>query len=516
MSARLVVPILPNESWYGGTITEGVRMPYPDGYQGDTGQHDWNQVAPLLLSSRGRSIWCEGPFTFHFRSGELCVQATCGDEVLLHQDGQTLAEAYRKASATHFPFDGRMPDPLLFTSPQYNSWMEVSYRPTQERILAYAEAVLANGFPPGVLIIDCSWSQTYTPWRFDSARFPRPREMVDALHAKGFKVVVWLVPFVTADTLTFRKLREKGLLIKTASGQPAIGEWWDGYSAALDLVQPAAAAWLHDHLDGLVKETGVDGFKFDGGDPHFFKPLGVAAPLDYCRAWNRIGLRFSLNEFRAAWKVGGLPLVQRIRDRHHTWDEQHGLGSLIPLAIAQGLDGYPFNCPDMIGGGDYAAFPALPENQEFLMAAMKPPTLDPELFVRFAQCAALFPMMQFSAAPWRVLDAEHARYCRDAARLHHRLGGEILALARQAASTGEPILRSMEYVFPHQGFADIRNQFMLGNDILVAPVLEKGARARRVAVPPGRWVSEDGELLEGPSFMEVDGPISRLPWYRRA
>ena len=516
MSDSLLIGLLPDEYWYGGTITEGYRMPYPPGYQGDTRQHGGNQSAPVLLSSQGRAIWCEGPFTFQVTAGQLSVQAVrLQDKIELSAAGTTLADAYQHASAEHFPFGRGMPDSLLFQMPQYNLWIELLYRPTQAKVLAYADAVLANGFPPGVLMIDTLWSPTYTPWRFDAGRFPDPKAMADELHAKGFKLMLWVAPFVTADTLTFRKLREKGYLLAGADGNPVIARWWDGYSATLDLLNPDAVAWLHEHLDWLVNELGVDGFKFDGGDPEFYAPLGVSDPLAYCHAWNKIGLHYPLSEFRAAWKAGGLPLMQRIRDRHHTWDERHGLQSLIPLAIAQGLDGYPFNCPDQIAGGDYAAFPASPESQEFMLAEFDVPALDAELFVRSAQCAALFPMMQFSAAPWRVLDAEHAGCCRAAASLHARLGPEILALAQQAAQSGAPILRALEYEFPQQGYQAIRDQFMLGSAILVAPVIEKGARNRKIIFPPGVWQSEDGETISGPVERTVEAPLARLPWYRK-
>jgi len=80
----------------------------------------------------------------------------------------------------------------------------------------------------------------------------------------------------------------------------------------------------------------------------------------------------------------------------------------------------------------------------------------------------LMPMMQFSVAPWRVLDAQHLAICKDMAILHKTMGREILALARESSRTGEPIVRNMEYVFPGQGWEELKDQFMLGNDILVA------------------------------------------------
>jgi alpha-glucosidase (family GH31 glycosyl hydrolase) len=95
------------------------------------------------------------------------------------------------------------------------------------------------------------------------------------------------------------------------------------------------------------------------------------------------------------------------------------------------------------------------------------------------------------------------------------MGGEILAMAREASKTGEPIVRSLEYQYPHEGYGDVDDQFLLGPDILVAPVLEKGARARSIVLPPGQWTGDDGSVVEGPATVEVDAPLQRLPWYRR-
>ena len=101
------------------------------------------------------------------------------------------------------------------------------------------------------------------------------------------------------------------------------------------------------------------------------------------------------------------------------------------------------------------------------------------------------------------------------AALHTEHGDEILALARESAQTGEPIVRSLEYAYPRHGYASITDEFLLGPDILVAPVVEKGARARRLAVPPGQWRGEDGSVVSGPATVEIAAPLERLPWFRR-
>ena len=106
--------------------------------------------------------------------------------------------------------------------------------------------------------------------------------------------------------------------------------------------------------------------------------------------------------------------------------------------------------------------------------------------------------------------------CRRMAELHVKLGPEILDLARASAESGEPIIRPLEYVYAHRGYAAIKDQFLLGDGILVAPVLEKGARKRKVVIPPGTWHGNDGSEVTGPCNIEVDAPLTRLPWYRLA
>lgn len=102
------------------------------------------------------------------------------------------------------------------------------------------------------------------------------------------------------------------------------------------------------------------------------------------------------------------------------------------------------------------------------------------------------------------------------AALHSEMGEQILAIARESAKTGEPIVRSLEYQYPHEGYVDIDDQFLLGTEILVAPVLEKDARSRRVVFPTGTWKGDDDTVVEGPTAVEIDAPLERLPWYRRA
>jgi alpha-glucosidase (family GH31 glycosyl hydrolase) len=498
------VALLPGERWWGGAVADGHEMPFRAGFRRDLQDPGGNQAMPLLVSSRGRYIWSDEPFAFEVSETVVAIRARDGAPIGVQNGYDGLAGALTAAGAAHFPPVGSTPDLRLFAAPQYALWIELLFEPTQAKVIGYAEEALEHGFPPGVLILDDQWHGAYGDWTFHSGRFPDPRGMIEHLHRLGFAVSVWLVPYVTADSVVYRQLHEQGLLLRDALGEPRIGKWWNGYSAGLDLRRPRAIAWIEQRLSALT-ELGVDGFKFDGGDRSFYAQLGCERPEEYTAAWNAIGLDHALNEYRAGWRAAGLPLAQRQRDKHHSWSATSGLASLIPHGIAQSLTGHPYHCPDMIGGGDYLAF-----------GHGAGVAIDEELFVRSAQCAALFPMMQFSAAPWRVLrDEAKIGYCRDAALLHVRFGELIRQLAETAARTGEPILRPLAHNYPDDAYETVSDQFMIGNQLLVAPVLEPGAIRRTVVLPDGSWRADDGVEYDGPAKIAVDAPLARLPWFER-
>jgi alpha-glucosidase len=376
------------------------------------------------------------------------------------------------------------------------------YDQNQNDILKYAKAIRDNGFPPGVLMIDDNWQQNYGQWDFKQNKFPEPKAMVDTLHARGFQVMLWVCPFVHTNSETYAKLAERGLLLKDKSGAVALIKWWNGESALLDFTNPEAVDWFCSRLDYLRTTYAVDGFKFDAGDSSFYQGVIAAQPVSpntHSELYGRIGLRYPLNEYRAMWKMGGQPLAERLRDKDHSWGD---LRKLIPNMLLAGLMGYPFSCPDMIGGGEYKSFQA-------------GATIDQDLVVRSAQCHALMPMMQFSVAPWRVLDEPHLKAVLKAVKVRQEHKDYILVLARESASTGEPVVRSMEYVFPHQGYERVNDQFLLGDRFLVAPVLEQGSRRREVIFPEGKWKGFEGNWYVGPARLSLAVPADELCYFEK-
>lgn len=503
VTSELKLDMLPNEAWWGGATTLGEKMPYgavPLEINLD-GNNRGNQYAPLLVSSRGRYVWCDKAFAFAFKGNSLVVTSS-GNTLHCGQPGPTLRDAYRFASKTFFPTDGKLPDTALFAAPQYNTWIELMYDQNQKDVLKYAHAIVDNGLPPGVLMIDDNWQEDYGKWNFHPGRFSDPQAMIQELHALGFKVMLWVCPFVSADCDVYRALAKKKAFFMEKPRDPAMVSWWNGKSAMLDLSNPEAKAWFIGELQRLQKAYGVDGYKLDAGDTTFYKASYLAhEKLDvneHAGRFGEIGLAFPLNEYRACWKLAGRPLVQRLRDKNHNWKD---LERLIPDLAAAGLLGYAFVCPDMIGGGEFQSFLDLK-------------AIDQDLVVRSTQIHSLAPMMQFSVAPWRVLDAAHLEAVKKAVALRMTFTPRILKLAEASAASGEPMLRHMAYVFPEGRYENVKDQFMLGDDLLVAPMIGKGT-SRKVLIPKGKWKSDDGSLMEGPAVKTLDVPLSRLPHFER-
>lgn len=502
----------PGEKWYGGTVDDGTAMPFKNGYSFDLyGNNKDNQSAPLLLSTKGRYIWSNQPFKFTVLANEIIISNTL-DSIIVGSGGNSLSAAFKKVSKLKFPASGQMPDPLLFARPQYNTWIELVYNQNQTDILKYAHAIINNGFPPGVLMIDDNWMDFYGKFSFRKDRFPDPVQMMKELHQLGFKVMVWVCPFISSDTQIFRELNDKKMLLMNNKGDvkttwsqttdPAVISWWNGYSSVLDFTNPDAVTWYKKQLQGMVDNYGVDGFKFDAGDIEFysgnvapFKPLNAN---EQCSLYGNFGLMFPLNEFRAMWKQGGQPLAERLRDKKHNW---HDIQKLIPNITAAGLLGYQFTCPDMIGGGEYGSFIGVDK-------------LDQDLVVRSAECSALMPMMQFSVAPWRILDPAHLKAVKKSVALRMKYTPYILQTVKESAQTGEPVIRNMEYNFPGQGLEEIKDQFMLGKTLMVAPMTEKGTR-RKIVFPKGKWLSENGKVFKGPMTKEFEVVLDEIPVFKK-
>lgn len=510
---------LPGERWYGAYTAKAfcntplknlTFQPYAPNEKKKSLYTDnrGNQASPVLLSTAGRYVWSDEPFAFELKNGSLVLYSEYEKPEAV-ASGKTLRDAYIGAKDKHFPASGKTPNPVMFTAPQYNTWIELGANQNQQDVIKYATAVSTNGFPAGTFMIDDGWAAHYGNFEFDPVTFPDPKGMMDTMYAAGFKVMLWLTPFVSADSREYKELAQKKALVLRKEGKaPALIKWWNGYSACLDFTKPAATDWLRAKLKSLQSRYAIDGFKFDAADFDFYSRGSPVFPNEesnttgpvQAELYGKLGAEFDFNEFRAGWKNGNQPVAQRLQDKQYSRDD---LKLLVPDMVSAGLIGQPFTCPDMIGGGLLSTF----ENIDY-------GKFDQELMIRSAQVQALMPMMQFSVAPWCVLDTAHLRICREAALLHAKMGGYIYALAQQSAKDGEPIVRHIEYVFPNEGFESSDDQYMLGDKYLVAPMVEKGT-ARIVKLPKGTWVDDLGKKYKGGTTVKIDVPLNRLAYFIR-
>lgn len=506
MNKTLKIKIEEGEYWYGGLIDDTQYMPFSTSSNVRLDMIDnysYNQNNPMLISSNGRYVYAEEFFILQVADGWINLESPADMD---YGEKGSFREAYDYLKDTYFPFDGKYPLESLFTKPQYCTWMALGENLNQDSVLQFAENILKVGLPAGELIFDDGWTDYVGQFEFAVSKFPDPKGMCDKLQEMGFILSVWMTPYVSSDSSTFRDLSKKGYLVKK-NGEPFIAHWWQGYSACIDFTNPAARDWVAGRIKSLQDRYGIVGVKMDGGDARIYES-GLetygqegATANGLAEAYGRFAANYSVSEIRSTAKCGGLPIMQRIADRYHAWsDEKNGFDGIVKKALIMSVSGYPYNCPDMVGGGQYEDI----DNQC---------SEDEELNIRYMQAATFMPSIQFSKRLW-----EHTEKTKQVVlkmlSIREQYANYILELVKNCAETGEPIIRSMLYAY---GVLPANNeQFMLGERLLVAPVLAKDARTKRVWLPQGAWKYEPtGELFNGDQTLEVEAPLETLPYFSR-
>lgn len=494
------VEIYEGENWYGGVVNDGDKMPFcrESVYSFDFRTTNCvDQAATILLSDQGRYIRFE-PIAFSVSEGKL-IFAYSERPPRIQTGGTTLKDAYLAAYREYFFHEELKIPEECFKLPQFNDWMEIGYEQNQSDILKYAEEIISHGYSYCVLMIDDKWSDYYGSFEFNKARFPDAAAMIKKLREMGFQIMLWETPFISADSPEFRFLNERNMLVRNADNSVAVRKWWNGYSAVLDLSNPETVLWLKEKNEKLLR-MGVGGFKFDGGDIGYYRNddinFGNLDAEAQSHTYFDLGAQYTYNEFRSVINRSGRSAMFRQYDKVHRYGKG-GLADVIPSAVMQNLMGYWYCAPDMVGGGSIDS----------------DKVVDEELVIRFAQASALLPMMQFSRLPHRILNRDHFEICMKFAKLHCEFGGYICSLAHQAAATGEPIVRLLEYEFPHQGFEKELNAFALGEKVLVFPVLNKGEYRKKIRLPSGRWRFADGKVYTGGEERCFDTPLETLPYF---
>jgi alpha-glucosidase (family GH31 glycosyl hydrolase) len=472
------------------------------------------QASPFWYATNGAAVWVRTPRDFRYAVNRLVDKKPDGlvsiEMPATHLTYDLLIAAdIREAVRTFLRevgFPAKTPPDEYFRLPIYTTWVEHKVPTDQAKVLTYAHAIKDNQLPCGVIEIDDKWEAKYGDMEFDAGKFPDPKAMVDEIHRLGMKVTLWVHPFVNTDSATFAKLRDDARLLHDGVGNVGVINWWNGNAAIWDFARPDAASEFRGKLESLEKRFGIDGFKFDGGDSEMVPQEARASdgkdPIEYSDVYNReAAAHFPWNETRVGIYSQKLGIVQRLIDKHSIWGPENGLAALVPEMIIVSLRGYPYAMPDMIGGNQY-----------------EQDRIDKELMIRWAQASALMPLIQFSVGPWHF-DAETVKLARAASALHVRFAPLIIQLAKQAPKTGEPILASLWYHWPRDPQTyDVIDQYTLGADVIVAPVLVKGAVTRDLYLPQGKWrdlaadkVVDGGRWLKG-----HPAPLDVLPVFVRA
>lgn len=506
MNRVLRLKIADGEYWYGGMIDDTLYMPFSKQSKLRLDlieNHAYNQVNPMLISSKGRYVYAEEFFILDIHEGEMTIESP-GE--IDHGEKESFCAAYIYLKDSYFPFGGKAPLESLFTKPQYCTWMALGENLTQETVLGFAESIIQAGMPAGELILDDGWTDYIGQFEFSKAKFPDPKGMCEKLRQMGFFVSVWMTPYVSADSPNFRELNKKGLLVKK-EGEPFIAGWWDGYSACIDFTNPSSRTWVAQKIENLQNRYGIVGVKMDGGDARLYEAGLETYSLEgrtangLSEAYGSFAANYEVSELRSTAKCGGLPVMQRIADRYHAWsDEKNGFEGIVKKSLVMSISGYPYNCPDMVGGGQYEDIDrSRPE--------------DEELNIRYMEAATFMPSLQFSKRLW-----EHSEETKQVVlkmlAIREKYVDYIRACVKDCAASGEPILRSMLYEYGVM--PDNTEQFTVGKNLLVAPVLVKGARTKTVWLPKGLWRYEPtGELFEGGKTWEVPAPLDVLPYFSK-
>lgn len=509
----------PSGEWYGGA-SQGWRKThaYPlnsahldrEGFLSDS----TSQGSPLWYSTKGIGVWIRTNRDFRYSVNKQIggkddglLSAEMPNTSVLAYDifvDDNLRDVVRRI-VKEIGYPRVVPLADFFKMPIYTTWVEYKADVTQAKVLEYARKIRALNLPAGVIELDDKWETRYGDMEIDRAKFPDPKAMVDELHKMNFKVTLWVHPFVNLDSETFRKNRAGKFFLQDSSNETGITKWWNGACAVWDLTNPQAAAEFRGKLENLQKTVGFDGFKFDGADvhrvPQDLRAMQPITPAEYADVYNENATaHFVLNETRVGVYSQPTGAVQRLIDKHSVWGMENGLGSLIPETIINGLRGWQYVMPDMVGGNEY-------DNDK----------IDKELLIRWAQASALMPLLQFSKAPWHF-DDETVRVSRDMSNLHIRFAPYIYELAQNAPHTGEPILSGLFYYAPDDAETfKITDQFMLGADVVVAPVLQSGARSRDIYLPEGEWLDlNTKKTVRGKQWMKnYAAPLDVLPVFVR-
>jgi alpha-D-xyloside xylohydrolase len=466
---------------------------------------------PLYLSNRGYGLLVDSGLPVEFdmcQSTHSCVQILVPDDLLDYYvlAGPAPAEVLDR-------YDRLTGRPLLPPKWAFGTWISSGFFvDSQDRVLARARTIRERGIPCDVLHLDCYWqvAGNWSDMRWDTANFPDPAGMFAELADLGFRVSLWMNPYLSHLSPLYPDAEARGLLLRRADGSAYLADVWHGNQPAcgiVDLTNPDATAWFQDLLRPLLRQ-GAAVFKTDFAEG---VPADAVAHngLTGTALHNVYALLFNDAVAEVTREVAGHGMVwarsSYLGGQRHSaqWSgdtnaSYPAMASTLRGGLSHGLSGVPFWSHDV---GGFTGTPT------------------PDLYVRWTQFGALSPLVRFhgttSRLPWDFPELA-ADAAIEALRLRYRLLPYLYSAAVASARTGAPLLRALLVDSPTDpGAWTAELEYRLGEDLLVAPMTDPDG-VRSVYLPAGRWVDYwTGEVHSGGCHRTIRPPLHQVPLFVR-
>ena len=500
-------------------------------------QRNSQASVPFVLSSRGYGFLWHNPAigraTFGTNYTEWIAESTRQmDYWICAGDGPKQIEAQYADAVGHAPM---MPEyGLGFWHCKLRYW-------NQEQLLSVAREYHRRGVKVDVIVIDYFHWPQMGDYRFEEEFWPDPKAMVEELNSYGMKLMVSIWPQVAYQSENFEEMSQLGYLVRSDRGMDVQYIKGDENVMFFDFTNPEARRYLwEEKIKKNYYNYGVQTFWLDEAEPEFnaydfdnyryyngpVLQTGNAYPQLYAKAFYE-GLRSEGQEeivslLRCAWagsaRYGALVWSG---DVHSTFRD---LRRQICAGLNMGLSGIPWWTTDIGGfaGGDIH---------------------DPafrELLVRWFEWGTFCPVMrlhgnrlpkqqvtrkdgsarQFSGADneiWTYGEENYAIFKRHI-EFREVMRDYTRSLMREASADGAPVIRTLFYEFPQDEMCwEIKDEYLFGGDVLVAPITREGETQRNVYLPEGAaWTDlHTGKMFAGGQSILCDAPVERIPVFLR-
>jgi alpha-D-xyloside xylohydrolase len=438
---------------------------------------------PFFMSSRGYGMFVHttAPMTFDFgHSYDAANVIYSGDDSL---DLFFFFGTPKEVLAAYTALTGRSPVPPLWS---FGLWMSrITYK-SEDEVREVARKLRQERIPSDVIHLDTGWFEHdwLCDYKFSTTRFSDPAALIRDLKEQGFHISLWQLPYFTPKNDLFPSIVDKGYAVRDAKGNLPTED------AILDFSNPAAVKWYQDKLAGLLR-MGVGAIKADFGEDAPLEGIYASGktgywehnlyPLRYNQAVSEITREVTGDSViwaRSAWAGSQRYPLHWGGDAENT---DSAMAATLRAGLSLGLCGFSFWSHD-IGG--------------FVQRSPR------ELYRRWLPFGTLTSHSRCHGAPpkepW-TYDAEFTDEFRRAVELKYKLMPYVYAQAKLASEQGFPMMRTLFFEFPEDSTSwFIDDEYLFGEDILVAPLLEAGSTGRDVYLPPGQWIDyQSGNVVAG-------------------